>query len=166
MTSGNPETVEEVVKFAEEGPLLRPGATVGGERVRVIHDFEEAKEFAYHRYLTDDEDAMNWTDLRERQAAKAVGAIYSDPAKQPLYDQAAALDDRLAAAAQRLPPAYAEVCDDVVADLHNCVVSRMVFGAGDRLFDRVWDAYRRGGWPCGWVGAFPDGELVVFVPPA
>ena len=68
--------------------------------------------------------------------------------------------------AQQLPAPYQAVVDDIAADLQNIVLSRVVAGVGLNLFDRLWEVYRQGGWPCGWEGAFPAGRLVAFQPPA
>lgn len=32
-----------------------------------------------------------------------------------------------------------------------------------KLFTLMLEAFYRGGWPCGWKGRFPEGELLVFV---
>lgn len=147
--------LSEVVTFAESGPLLRPPAPIEGDRMHVVYDFDEARDFAYRRYLTDADDALNWTDLREREA----GQVDAGPEVEPLWETF------LAAIPPRLQEPYDAVVDDIVADLFNVAASRAAFGPGDRLFDRVWDAYRRGGWPCGWEGDYPQGRLIVYQPP-
>ena len=150
--------VEEIVAFAESGPLLRRAAPIVGD-VHVVTDFDEAREYAYRRYLTEADDALNWTDLREREAGE-IHAVSGElgPALNGLWER------MLAAVSPRLPEAYADLLDDVLADLVNAASTRAVFGAGDRLFDRVWDAYKQGGWPCGWEGEYPAGRLVVHQP--
>lgn len=150
--------VEEILSFAASGPLLRPPAPIAGD-VHVVHAFDEAREYAYRRYLTDADDALNWTDLREREA----GEIHAESGS--LGSALNGLHERLfAALSTRLPEAYADLLDDVIGDLANAAAGRAVFGAGDRLFDRVWDAYKQGGWPCGWEGDYPAGRLVVHQP--
>jgi hypothetical protein len=156
--------VQEILDFAEQGPLLRPAAPIEDGRFRVIHDFAEAMDHAYRRPISDDEDAPNWTDLREREASESLAATYRDASLSPVRAAVRQLLDRLTRAMSRLPAPYAEIADDVAADLRNCAFSRAVFGADDRFFDLVSDAYARGGWPCGWDGAYPEGTLVVFEP--
>ena len=148
----NSSLVEEVIELAERGPLLRPQGVIAGERVRVVRDFAEATEFAHRRFISDDEDAMNWTDLRELQARNI------SQAPDEIWTRLAEI------VPGRVPPAYAAVMDDVIADLANIASSRGVSGAGDSLWDRMWEAYRQGGWPCGWEGNYPAGVLVVFQP--
>lgn len=162
--SRNQALVDDVIQFAESGGLLRPSAPITGDRLHLVEDFAEACEYAYHRYLTDAEDALNWTDLREHQVSETHAATAGDLGE--LRDQGYERYDQLWELVHpRIPELYESIVDDVVADLSNCAYSRAVFGAGDRLFDRIWDAYRQGGWPCGWIGAYPEGELVVFRPP-
>lgn len=148
--------VEEVVSFVENGPILRPSAPITGD-VHVVHDFDEALEYAYERFHTDADDALNWTDLRERE----VGKIEQAGGAQAVV---AMWERFLALIPPRLPESYEEIQDDIVADLFHVAASRAVFGDGDRLFDRMWDAYKQGGWPCGWEGEYPEGRLVVFQP--
>jgi hypothetical protein len=158
--------VDAIVEFAERGPLLRPAAPITGAGLHVITDFAEAKEHAWHRYITDDEDAANWTDLRELEASEVLAATYADPSLAQLFDEMMALIERLhEAVGRQLAAPHQEVIDDIIADLRNCAFSQAVFGPGSRFFDRIWDVYRQGGWPCGWEGPYPEGRLVVFQPP-
>jgi hypothetical protein len=157
---------DEVVRFAEEGSLLRPSGPLVGDRVLVIDDFAQACDYAYRRYITDAANAWNWTDLRAHQVIEKPADL-SDAELSAVQAEADTLEERLfALVSARLPPRYASLVDDIAADLENCAYIRAAFGAavGDRLFDRMWDAYRHGGWPCGWVGAYPEGKLVVFWP--
>ena len=71
---------------------------------------------------------------------------------------------RLGKILERLPSPYAVIIDDIEADLSNYVSSCTILG-GTRFFNLVWDAYRQGGWPCGWEGIYPGGLLIVFEPP-
>jgi hypothetical protein len=159
--------IEDIQSAVRAGALMRPAALIIGEQLHVIDDFTQAQDYAFRRYLTDAEDADNWTDLRKREVSRLLAATYSDPARADLRVAVRALDEPFARAlAQQLPPAYQPVLDDVAADLQNIALSRAVPGAGTGLFGLMWDVYQRGGWPCGWEGAYPDGRLVVFQPPS
>ena len=37
-------------------------------------------------------------------------------------------------------------------------------GKSERLYEDMFLAYQSGGWPCGWYGKYPEGQLVVFYP--
>jgi hypothetical protein len=166
MTYGpHSDLVQEIVDFAERGPVLQPAAPIQGERLHVIGDFAEAQEYAYRRYITDDEDADNWTDLRQKEASKILAARYKDPSLAPVFQAVRELLKPLTQSLARLPAPYTEIVDDVAADLRNCAQSRAVFGANTNFFDLLWNAYQQGGWPCGWEGPYPGGRLVVYQPP-
>jgi len=147
--------LSDILAFVESGPLLRPSAPIAGDGMHIVYDFDEARDCAYRRYLTDADDALNWTDLREREAGQIDGGTEVE----------ALWETFVAAIPPRVPEPYADVVDDIVADLFHAASSRAAFGEGDRLFDRMWSAYRQGGWPCGWEGAYPDGRLIVYQPP-
>jgi len=63
---------------------------------------------------------------------------------------------------RRLRGTFREIVDDVAGDLYNCAYRRAVLGYKEGLFEEIFDAYKSGGWPCGWKGNFPEGALVVF----
>lgn len=159
------DLVQEIIDFAEGVGVLQPVRPIEGERLHIIQDFGEAKEYAYHRYITDQEDAANWTDLREWQVGHVLGATYANTNLVPVRDSVRGLTDRLFRATNaNLPAVYLEVVDDVAADLENCALGIAVYGPGESFFDLLWSVYRQGGWPCGWEGNYPEGRLVVFEP--
>lgn len=53
----------------------------------------------------------------------------------------------------------------IANDFASIVFSRSVRGTEPGLYERCFDIYQRGGFPCGWQGTYPAGRLVVFVPP-
>lgn len=168
MATGNESPiafVQEILDFAKHGPLLRPASPIEDRRFRVVQDFADAQEYAYHRTITDDEDAANWLDLREDQASQVLGPTYSNPALAAVLNQGTELLQPLAATLARLPTPYLEIVNDVEGDLRNCALSRAVLGPDAHFFDLLWDAYRQGGWPCGWEGEYPEGDLIVYEPP-
>jgi hypothetical protein len=67
---------------------------------------------------------------------------------------------------RRLKRQYWEVIDDILFDMRACADNRAVFGKTDNFYEEVFQIYRAGGWPCGWVGRFPDGVFAVYVPTA
>lgn len=168
--------IAEVLALAKDGPLLAPVAPLTDSSWHVVRSMAEAEDYAYSRLLDgrrlgdgdDDEElhsvlTLTWTDLREHEAGALLGVTYQDSSKAGLRQRCAELEDRMFPWLSRLHEAP---LDDIVADLGNAVMSRCVFGRDDtRLFERVFRAYRVGGWPCGWRGRHPDGLLVVYEPP-
>jgi hypothetical protein len=54
--------------------------------------------------------------------------------------------------------------DDLRLDLVEYAVAR-AFGR-ESVFTRIFPVYRAGALPCGWRGRYPEGTLLVHVPPA
>lgn len=55
-----------------------------------------------------------------------------------------------------------EEIDLVIDDLSTIVCARASLGRSEIFHERLYRAYRAGGYPCGWSGAFPAGNIVVF----
>jgi hypothetical protein len=157
--------VDEMLAAVRGDVLLRPTAPLPDGGWLTIDDFRLAEEYVWRRYTDDTDDGMSWSDVRGNEEAELLRPTYADPA------------DRLRAAVRelagqfwedlmtRLPPPYRAIVDDVASDLCDIALCRALPEAGSGLFQRMWEVYRLGGWPCGWEGAYPAGRLVVFQPP-
>jgi hypothetical protein len=155
---------DDIAAAIRNGSLLSGATPIAGAHLHIATTFADAEQFAYHR-LTDDE--LTWADLRAHEVSLLLGSTYAMPDGNELRAHVRSLGQALAdLVIPALPEAYARVADDVIGDLQNVVLARRVPGAGTGLFGRLWDVYRAGAWPCGWIGAHPDGQLVVFRPPA
>jgi hypothetical protein len=53
--------------------------------------------------------------------------------------------------------------DEIVADMELCFKNE-VFGAPSKLYSKMLRVYEHGGWPCGWLGKYPEGKLIVLDP--
>ena len=78
MTSSRSQIVWRTLFFAAFGHLLRPTQQIIGHRIRVIQDFAAAQEFAYHHFVSNGEEALTWTDLREEEAGVMLPACYNN----------------------------------------------------------------------------------------
>jgi hypothetical protein len=160
------ERIADISQALEGRALLRPASHPEGEGWHVISNFALAQEYAYHRYISDAEDADNWSDLRKREVSELLRPTYADPRGAEVRTAVRALPEPFTAKlAEGLPAPYQSAIDDVATDLENIALSRMVPDAGSGLFPKLWEAYRQGVWPCGWEGVYPAGRLVVFQPP-
>jgi hypothetical protein len=150
--------VDEVIELVERGPMLT-GVTGTVDRAMVlIEDFEEATSIAWR-----EDPAPTWNELRESEKSRVLEIRYRDPNLRQRDAELARLLERFGdVLTRRVPRPYRTVLDDVQADLFNCAFSRGFLGKQGRLFEFILTAYQLGGWPCGWQGRFPDGELLVF----
>lgn len=74
--------------------------------------------------------------------------------------------DRVRARIEGSPEDH-ELADGVTVALQaahdaGCAALELATGRRDGVFGRMMAWYRRGHWPCGWSGDFPDGTLIVF----
>lgn len=161
---------EEVIRLAESGALLRdPRPEMLGDVV-VTHSLDDLQAwlFTEARPGVRVEDALDWLGLRENMA----GDIHGDAYRRSLDATAQRdLNRRIsrridAALAERLPQEFAEYSEDISADLVHCALVRALGSRGNHalLFERIFEAYKAGVFPCGWEGRFPVGRLAVFAP--
>ncbi|MBA4020313.1 MAG: hypothetical protein C0483_24390 [Pirellula sp.] len=155
----NSELIDEVIAFAKGDGLLgssEPKATSW----EVVHNLDDAKRIAWETPIGDEE--LLWTDLREQQMAQVRSGTYGNARLSGIED---VLSEQLSTLTtlmeRRLDDQHEELVNDVVGDLLNCAFNRAVNGTNG-FYEQLFDAYRAGGWPCGWDGNFPSGRLIVY----
>jgi hypothetical protein len=170
----NYDAVAEVVAFAEEGALLQPVAPE--RRVGIaVSDLDEAKRLAWDPVFGDDE--LTWTDMREH----ALGPVGAEKHNLSWHNLKGAEFQRMYEAfhgvvVRRVPPRFADLYNDIAADLYNIAWSRAVLKQ-HWFFEAQFNVYKSGGWPCGWAGKIdvfdslnrpddppPDAPLMAFYP--
>ncbi|PFI73957.1 hypothetical protein COK13_29330 [Bacillus cereus] len=45
-----------------------------------------------------------------------------------------------------------------------CALNRLVNGKVDNFYERIFEVYKLGVWPCGWEGEYPEGRIIVYSP--
>jgi len=151
-----PPHVREVIALAR-GPLLDGHGDVPGS-YRPVASLAEARAGIA---------SGAWVDLRS-DASGMVGAAVL--AAQPslgvrgLIELERSIERQIEPAlAASLPPAYADLAEDITTDLGKAAVGRLV--GVHTVFERLLEAYAAGALPCGWDGELEDGILLVYVPP-
>lgn len=160
----NAEAVNEVIAYFHDGPLL---TVTGPPRPRIIR----CKTFLDDQCgpggkpfddLLDGE--QTFVDIRETEAGAFYGRYFE------LFEQLQAItsvdDDGMCIIGRRLPPPCYKFAYDISIDFCFIATSRAAFGvAPGRVFEGIFDAYRSGGIPCGYVGEWPDRlEILTFFP--
>jgi hypothetical protein len=158
--------VEDVIAAVEQGRVFRPSHPVDAPGALVIDAIADAKEYAWSRPIAGDE-SSTWNDLREDEVAPFHAVPYDHPERRPAYEAVEArLEWFFDVLRAKLPAPYADLIDDVAADLRHCALNRALHGlVPDSFWERVWQVYRQGAWPCGWDGEYPAGRMVIFQPP-
>jgi len=156
------ELVEEVLKFAQYGQFFSPDFD-HPQGVYEISDFEEARKRAWEE--TYGEEEYLWTDIRELQMREVRRLSYSISDFDHVREKLSALLGKLTLyVARGVTGDYSDVVDDIIADLYNCAFSRAVSGTRNSFFEKIYEVYKKGGWPCGWKGEYPAGLMVVYFP--
>jgi hypothetical protein len=137
------------LQFVYAEALLTFRGPVQTQHWELISDLTRAKSRAWEG-VTDD-DRQNWGDLREN-VAMSCGIGWPPGLSEAVYALAFAFT----------PWWVEELVDDIHADLGNCVAYQFHRQREARLFPMLLEAYAAGGWPCGWSGEYPDGNLCVF----
>jgi hypothetical protein len=165
MLKNNMELIEEVVDSINNMKLYSKKC-FELEDIIEINDFEEAQFYAFENleYEIESEQGYSWIDLRELVMSKVHGDGYKiqnyrefnkiivDKFKPMIRERVKIMNE------------YSDTINDVCADLGNCIQCRGVYGKNDSLFEKMYSAYKSGGWPCGWNGNYPEGKLIVFYP--
>ena len=52
--------------------------------------------------------------------------------------------------------------ENSVYDFFECIRTRAIVGKKNHLYEKIFEVYLSGGWPCGWSGNYPNGALKVY----
>ncbi|MEX0166795.1 hypothetical protein MRBLPD1_005356 [Pseudomonas brassicacearum] len=157
----NSNLVNEVIGFVKNRLLLRSVNQVVLGNAE-ISDLATAKKYAWGQVYG--EEFFTWADLRSEKMSEVWDVVYGGGEKYTEMDiKLSKLLGELSHSVQKqLSPKHRELLDDVVSDLKCCLYSRAVQGKTNNFFEGIFSAYLSGGWPCGWVGSWPKGSLLVY----
>ncbi|MGO4320853.1 hypothetical protein [Pseudomonas sp. KB_12] len=157
----NSNLVNEVIGFVKNRLLLRSVNQVVLGNAE-ISDLATAKKYAWGQVYG--EEFFTWADLRSEKMSEVWDVVYGGGEKYTEMDiKLSELLGELSHSVQKqLSPKHRELLDDVVSDLKCCLYSRAVQGKTNNFFEGIFSAYLSGGWPCGWVGSWPKGSLLVY----
>ncbi|MDZ5671411.1 hypothetical protein [Bacillus stercoris] len=149
--------VEEVIEFSK---TLKPINSVNvSSFTQVINDQEKAEYLAYEEVYGEDE--YTWKDIREIEMSEVWERFYELEDNQKPEDIDALLDI-FSESIRHASTEFKTFFEDIVADLNNCAINRAINGNTNNFFEKVFDIYKAGYFPCGWNGDYPNGTFVVF----
>ena len=154
--------VVEVLEFVNSGKLLKNSNELSfGDDV--VTDLSSAKYFAWDKLYGEDE--FTWADLRSEKMAEVWDVIYSDEDRYSLIDNNISniMDEISRTIQSQLNEQHKELLDDIVSDIKGCLYSRAVNGKRNAFFECILSIYRKGGWPCGWEGNWPNGKAIYYL---
>ncbi|MGR5116575.1 hypothetical protein [Photobacterium damselae] len=156
----NTYLITEVLDFLSSGKLLKP-SDYTEKQDSIIYDLEIAKKFAWEEFYGEDE--LTWADLRAEKMSEIWDIIYENDEYSEIERKlTACLNDISDIIQHQLEQQYLELLDDIVSDMQACLLSRAVQGQGNKFFENIFLIYLNGGWPCGWKGSWPKGDILIY----
>lgn len=132
------------------------------KNLEIINDFDEAQNRAWSQDSSEVDTV--WEYVKSREAEDIVEKIYNfdlGSQQNDLYDFFSDNDNY---SNDFLPFDYIDINEEVEGDLTMCALNRLVNGKTDNFYEKIFEVYKQGGWPCGWKGTYPMGEIIVYVP--
>lgn len=159
----NLELAMEVIFFSMSENLLNP-SNYERKPSPKLNDFDTALKLAFEHYYFNKE--YTWTNLRDKESSRLLGKIYQDKYFEEIKSKVQIFLKKIdTSITLKLNPPYDELMDDIISDLSDCFISRFIDGKSNPFFEKIFEAYQSGGWPCGWEGEWPEGNPIVFYPP-
>jgi len=153
------EFVEEVIQFANLMQNIQK--TEIPQNIVIINQYAEVKRLVFNEVFGEDE--YTWSDIKQLEMGKVKGQLYKlDSAHKPdgLEEVTALIAGGLR---NQIIESYSDFFESVVVDLRNCAINRAINGDTDNFYERIFDIYRAGGFPCGWAGDYPGkGNLMAY----
>ncbi|MGG2088038.1 cytoplasmic protein [Priestia aryabhattai] len=157
----NTQLVEEVMDFIRNDKMFNKN-NFHVNNLEVINDFNEAQNLAWSQDSSEVDTV--WEYVKSQEAESIVEKVYDlDLVTQQddLYDFFSDHDNY---SNDFLPFDYIDINEEVEGDLTMCALNRLVNGKTDNFYEKIFEVYKQGGWPCGWKGTYPIGEIIVHVP--
>ncbi|MCZ8533340.1 cytoplasmic protein [Psychrobacillus psychrodurans] len=157
----NTQLVEEVMDFIRNNKMFYKN-NFHVNNLEVINDFNEAQNLTWSQDSSEVDTVWEYVKLQE--AESIIEKVYDlDLVTQQdsLYDFFSDHDNY---SNDFLPFEYIDINEEVEGDLTMCALNRLVNGKTDNFYEKIFEVYKQGGWPCGLKGTYPIGEIIVYVP--
>jgi len=156
--------VEEVIKEVGNMKLFKKSDKLLTD-VIIINDFEKAQylAFEYEEYEMNNEKEYTWESIKELEMSEVYGIAYQNPDYKNFMEALDSIGELIEKNLHILKE-YEIVWEEVYSDLRCCARTRAIQGKTNKFFEKIFEVYKAGGWPCGWDGNYPDGKLIVYFP--
>lgn len=157
----NTQLVEEVMDFIRYSKMFN-NKNINENNFKVVKDFNEAQNLAWSQDSSEVDTV--WEYVKSKEAESIVEKVYDlDLVTQQdaLYDFFSDHDNY---SKYFLPFDYIDINEEIEGDLTICALNRLVNGETNNFYEKIFEIYKNGGWPCGWKGTYPIGEIIVYVP--
>ncbi|CAG9614816.1 hypothetical protein BACCIP111899_04049 [Bacillus rhizoplanae] len=154
----NNQLVEEVINFISNLQLFHKEKLLNRD---IVNEYERAQELACSQDLDEVENV--WDDIKSSESGEIIGKLYENglnSMERPIREVIQSSENYPGDFASQ----YIDVFEEIVGDLHMCALNRLVNGKTDNFYERIFEIYKLGGWPCGWEGKYPQGRMIVYSP--
>ncbi|WP_160323676.1 hypothetical protein, partial [Defluviitalea phaphyphila] len=146
--------VEEVIKEVGNIKLFKKSDKLLTD-VIIINDFEKAQYLAFEcdDYEMNNEKGYTWKDITELVMSKVYGIAYQNPDYKNFMKTLHSINGLIKKNLHILKE-YEIVWEEVYCDLIDCARTRAIQGKTNKFFEKIFEVYKAGGWPCGWDGNY------------
>lgn len=155
----NYDLLEETKAEISEMYFFKEGVQLDESEYEVIHDFEEAYEYAFEEFFEVDGEEYSWCDILDNNEAEVMGIIYKYENYAELSKIVRSVDYVSSDTEIEFDIDDDDVIEEIIAELDLCARSRFICGKENVFFESVYKAYKMGAWPCG----YRDGKIIVYV---
>ncbi|EIT84460.1 hypothetical protein A374_15082 [Fictibacillus macauensis ZFHKF-1] len=156
----NTQLVEEVISFITNLQFFNNENLLNRDVV-MVNQYERAQELALSQDLDEVENV--WEDIKSSEGGEIIGQLYEHdlnsmerPIREIIQSSENHPDDFVVQ--------YIDIFEEIIGDLHMCALNRLVNGKVNNFYERIFEVYKLGGWPCGWEGEYPQGRIIVYSP--
>lgn len=157
----NTQLVEEVMDFIRNSNMFN-NKKINENTLEVVKDFNKAQNLAWSQDSSEVETV--WEYVKSREAESIVEKVYDLDLVSQQDDLYGFFSDHDNYSNDFLSFDYLDINEEVEGDLTMCALNRLVNGKTDNFYEKIFEIYKQGGWPCGWKGIYPIGEIIVYVP--
>jgi hypothetical protein len=158
----NIEFANTVIEFASSGRLLNPNPEFIERFPSRVESFNTALMISR---LSDDEviepNYRSLSRIFSQAESRIRDVVYSRRDWRVISQLETETFAQLEKSLDRMPKHFLDAADDILAHLSICWLSRLI--GEDSFFERVFEAYAFGFWPCGWLEADDQSDIIVFI---
>lgn len=158
----NTKFVEEVKDFINKGKLFEKDIFYINNNT-IIRDYGKAKTLAWSQDLDEGQSVLG--DIKSSESADIMGKLYDEKQLNNFEDELYEIFNCSENYSENfIPFEYYDIFEEIQGDIYMCALNRLVNGKVDNFYEKLFEIYKEGAWPCGWEGIFPEGKLIVFNP--
>lgn len=153
--------LDAFMNLIRKGHIFDFGAHPNSLRNSIFtNDIEQAQWLAWHQGI--EAPFKSWNGLRAQASRQLYSHCREKGVETKSFDKSIAAEI-VEVCEQKMTGEMMHFFDEVYGDLIQIAKAKLV-GFESDLYKKMWRAYKKGTFPCGWKGEFPDGKLCIFVP--